>query len=127
MITRRALIRSAVGLSVAVVLSPLAALAQGRSRSGALRGENGHEASGTVEISPAMVTLQGDFRYDGPDGATVALGRDGYDPSTILGALVANRGRQSFRIPARIDPARYNEVWIWSDASAGPLAVARVD
>ncbi len=123
MYRRRAFIglASAFGLAAAGPVS-----AQNRTRSGSFGGMSDHSTSGTVEVSPAMVVLQGDFRFDGAPDPRVALGRNGYDPGTVLGSLVANSGRQSYRIPARIDPTAYNEVWIWCQSLDLPLGMARI-
>ncbi len=99
-------------------------------KQGALAGESGHAATGTAQIvengGTYYVTLAGDFTFDGAPDAKVALGHDGYDKATLMGALKSNAGAQSYPIPAGIDPAAYNEVWIWCEQYNVPLGMAKL-
>ncbi len=101
------------------------------ARSGAFTGESRHETSGTGEIvildGTATVRLASDFAFDGAPDPKVALGRDGYDPSTILGPLASNTGAQDYRVPEGIDASAYNEIWIWCERFDVPLGVARLE
>lgn len=95
---------------------------------GTFQGESRHETTGSVEVTGAPgsfeVQLGADFTFDGAPDPKVALGRDGYDPNTILGPLASNSGAQSYPIPAGLDPADYNEVWIWCERFNVPLGKA---
>lgn len=95
---------------------------------GQMSGEAGHVASGTVNIvdegDRKIVHLTSDFNFDGGPDVKVALGRDGYDPNTILAPLSSNTGSQAYAIPSTIDPTQYNQVWLWCERFNVGLAVA---
>lgn len=115
----------------ACVIALAAPLAAQQSRSGAFTGQSRHETSGTGEIviadGAATVRLAEDFAFDGAPDPKVALGRDGYDPSTILGPLRSNGGAQEYAVPDSIDASAYNEIWIWCERFDVPLGVARLE
>ena len=98
--------------------------------SGRFTGASGHVTSGTgglvVQDGATWVSLAEDFRFDGAPDPKVALGRGGYDPSTILGPLKSDSGAQSYRLPESIDPAAYDEIWIWCEQFDVPLGSARL-
>ena len=73
-----------------------------------------------------FVSLASDFFFDGAPDPKVALGNDGYDPGTVLSPLKTNTGAQSYEIPATLDVANYNEIWIWCERFNVPLGVARL-
>ncbi len=118
--TRRSFLISAAALAA----SP--AVAGGHGRLGTFVGESNHVTTGTAEIAGNQVNLLDDFTFDGAPDPKVALGKDGYDASTLMGALQSNTGAQSYTIPAGIDPGEYNEVWIWCERFNVPLGVARI-
>ncbi|MEM1272544.1 MAG: DM13 domain-containing protein [Pseudomonadota bacterium] len=122
MLTRRHLLKT----SVVLIAAPVALRAGGHGRLGSFVGESNHETRGTAEIADGMVNLLDDFWFDGAPDPKVALGADGYDPATLMGPLESNTGAQSYTIPAGIDPADYNEVWIWCERFNVPLGVARL-
>jgi hypothetical protein len=98
---------------------------------GQFEGRGSYAASGaaTVEKSAAgvMVVLGADFSFDGAPDPKVGFGRDGvYDKSSQLEALKSNAGRQEYAVPKSIDPARYNEVYIWCERYNVPLGVAKL-
>ncbi len=102
------------------------------TRSGNLEGRSDHEARGTVSIEKEesgsyRLTFAGDFFFDGAPAPVVALGKDGYDKKSRLGKLEKNTGKQTYALPSGLDPARFNEVWIWCTRFNTPLAVARLD
>lgn len=105
-------------------------LARAQSASGKFVGASGHATTGTGGIvtqnGAAYVSLAEDFRFDGAPDPKVALGRDGFDPATLLGALKSDSGAQSYRIPDGIDPAAYNEIWIWCEQFNVPLGSAKL-
>ncbi len=99
-------------------------------RKGTFEGKSGHVVTGTVSIERAgsrwFVRLADDFRLDRAPDPRVALGKDGYDESTTLSRLKSRTGSDRYQIPDRIDPARYNEVWIWCKKFEVPLALAKL-
>ncbi|MCB1403372.1 MAG: DM13 domain-containing protein, partial [Rhodobacteraceae bacterium] len=65
-----------------------------------------------------------DFAFDGAPDPKVALGQDGYRKDTLLGPLRSETGAQSYALPEGLDPAAYNEIWIWCERFDVPLGVA---
>ena len=102
-------------------------LAGGHGRLGTFKGASNHVTTGTAEVAGNKVNLLGDFTFDGAPDPKVALGKDGYDSSTLMGALTSNNGASSYAIPAGIDPSDYNEVWIWCEKFNVPLGVAKLN
>ncbi|MEM7643399.1 MAG: DM13 domain-containing protein [Pseudomonadota bacterium] len=102
-------------------------IAGGHGRTGTFEGASNHITTGTAEIADGQVNLLADFTFDGAPDPKVALGRDGYDASTLMGALESDTGAQSYAIPAGINPDDYNEVWIWCEQFNVPLGVAKLN
>ncbi|GIT91435.1 hypothetical protein JANAI62_18920 [Jannaschia pagri] len=116
-------------LSVATGVAALPAgslLAGGHGRLGSFTGASNHVTTGTAEIAGNQVNLLADFTFDGAPDPKVALGRNGYDPSTLMGPLTSDTGASSYTIPAGINPSQYNEVWIWCERFNVPLGVAKL-
>ena len=96
---------------------------------GAFQGLGAHNAAGTAELLRSgdkfFVRLDDDFSVtNGPD-LFVYLGKDGrYVAETQLGALKGNVGGQNYEIPSGINPADYNEVWVWCRAFSVGFAKA---
>ncbi|MGB3556656.1 MAG: DM13 domain-containing protein [Jannaschia sp.] len=108
------------------ILAAGRALSGGHGRLGVFEGASGHVTTGTVEIADGRVNLLTDFTFDGAPDPKVALGRDGYDVRTLMGPLTSDIGASSYALPAGIDPAAYNEVWIWCEQYNVPLGVAKL-
>lgn len=115
---------AAVGLAT---LPATKLLAGGHGRTGTFVGASNHVTTGTAEIAGNQVNLLADFTFDGAPDPKVALGKDGYDSSTLMGLLTSNEGASSYAIPAGIDPSEYNEVWIWCEKFNVPLGVAKLN
>ena len=98
--------------------------------SGSLHGASGHVTSGTASVfledGQWVVSLGSDFSFDGAPDAHVALGHDGYRKDAQLGALKSNNGSQVYVIPANLDVADFNEIWIWCGQFAVPLGSAKL-
>jgi len=128
MLTRRNLLQSATGFAVLSAASPV--LAGGHGRIGNFKGASNHVTTGTVELvkdgNGGTVELGADFSFDGAPDPKVALGKDGYDKSTLMGLLKSNSGASSYKLPAGINPDDYNEVWIWCEQFNVPLGVAKL-
>jgi hypothetical protein len=88
---------------------------------GTFNGLLGHKAQGAAKLIKAdgkyYVRFEDDFEVtNGPD-LFVYLGKGGrYDPATQLAALKGNIGSQNYEIPASINAADYDEVWVWCRA-----------
>ncbi|QHQ36585.1 DM13 domain-containing protein [Algicella marina] len=116
---------------LAIAASPLLAnvgFAASTIRSGTFTGKSRHEASGTAslveESGSFTVQLGADFSFDGAPDPKIALGRNGYDPATLLAPLASDSGAQTYAVPAAIDAASYNEIWIWCERFNVPLGLA---
>ena len=122
-------------LAVALVIA-INLLVQGQAAadetlaSGSFKGASGHVASGGVSVQKTtdgvVVVLGEDFSFDGAPDPKLGFGKDGYDKTSQFSHLQANSGKQVYKIPASIDPAQYNEVWVWCERYAVPLGVARL-
>ncbi len=119
----------ALGFAAAVLAAPGAVSAQDQVlASGAFRGKSGHAASGGVSVvktaTGTVVVLAPDFKFDGAPDPKLGFGKNGYVESTQFSELKSNSGKQTYDIPAAIDPADYNEVWVWCEQYSVPLGVA---
>lgn len=127
MITRRATLAV---LAAAAALPATIARAAKTIKSGTFAGASNHVTTGTAYIllegDKHYITLGDDFTFDGAPDPKVALGNNGYDKNTLMGLLQSNTGAQSYEIPASIDVAAYNEVWIWCERFNVPLGVAKL-
>ena len=98
---------------------------------GAFTGLAGHSGQGTAKLIKAgekyFVRFEDDFRVtNGPD-LFVYFGKDGaYDAEARVAALKGNEGGQNYEVPSSIDPAGYNEVWVWCRAFFVPFAKAEL-
>ena len=121
-----------LGMIAAAFVAAMPALAQNAVKAGKFAGGSGHETSGSVQIieldGAYVVRLGADFVQDGgaPD-VIVGLGKDGYSEGSNLGPLISLTGAQDYAIPAGVDPATFNEVWIWCKKFAVPLGVAKLN
>ena len=111
--------------------APFQVLAGGHGRIGSFKGESGHVTTGRAEIvtsgGQSTVTLLDDFTFDGAPDPKVALGQNGYDKDALLAPLKSNSGKQIYTVPANIDAAKFNEVWIWCERFNVPLGVAKIN
>ena len=98
---------------------------------GIFSGLAGHNAGGTVKLlkigSEYYVRLEDDFTVtNGPD-LFVHFGKDGqYTASARLGNLKGNIGGQNYKVPTELNPADFNEVWIWCRAFSVPFGKAQL-
>ncbi len=122
----------AVLIALALAAGPSTVRAQQADivKQGAFAGASGHVTSGSAAIvlqdGRHYVSLGRDFAFDGAPDPKVALGRDGYQADTLLGALEANAGAQTYPLPEGLDPTAYTEIWIWCEQFDVPLGVARL-
>ncbi len=95
-----------------------------------LIGESNHDTVGTISLYQSedypVVVFEPNFQFRSAPGTVVALGLDGYQSGTSLGALLRNQGGQAYAVPREVDITRYNEVWLWNTASETPLGLARL-
>ena len=118
---------SAVFLA-AILVAPAAIAGEG---TGSFTGKSGHAASGGVEVrrttSGWEVRLGPDFQFDGAPDPRVGFGQGGgFTADTDFEALRTDPGAQVYAVPEGIDPAGYDEVYIWCRQYAVPLGVAKI-
>ena len=105
----------------------------GAVASGTFTGASDHITTGAVEViknddGSHTVFLAADFSLDGAPDPRVGFGKDGkYDKATGMGLLKSLNGAQSFTVPAGVDPADYNQVYIWCLKFNVPLGVAALN
>ncbi len=119
----------ALAFTAGVLDAPVAAGAEDQVlASGEFRGKSGHAASGGVSVvktsKGTVVVLEPDFKFDGAPDPKLGFGKNGYVKSTQFSELKSNSGKQTYDIPAAIDPADYTEVWVWCEQYSVPLGVA---
>ena len=97
---------------------------------GTFEGKSKHVTTGTATIVKTddgfEIVLGEDFSLDNAPTPRVGLGKDGYDKETDSGALKNLKGAQTYPLAEGIDPANYNEVWIWCKRFNIPLGVAKL-
>lgn len=90
-----------------------------------------HTGSGNVNVIKVgdryIVRFEENFDVaNGPD-LFVGFGKDGeYVEGTEIGKLKGNIGSQNYELPAGINLADYNEVWVWCRAFSVGFAKARL-
>ena len=129
MTNRRQFIASSAAVAALAIAGP--ALAGSEGQTGKFTGQSNHVTSGHAKLvkknGKAFVELQSDFQFDGAPDPKVALGKNGFDSSTLMGKLQSNSGAQSYEVPAGVDASAMNEVWIWCDQYNVPLGVAKLN
>jgi len=124
--------RNLVGFAFAASLALTGSQAFAGSGSGAFKGASGHVASGAVELVQTAegweVRLGDDFSFDGAPDARVGFGNNGaFAAGTDFEQLRSNTGGQVYKVPASVDPAAFEEVYIWCRQYSVPLGVAKVE
>ena len=120
------------GAAAALALMAPAALADETLSSGSFTGVSGHTVSGGIEIVKTAegykIVLGEDFSFDGAPDARVGFGRGGkFVAGTDFAALRRNAGAQSYDAPSSLDPAEYDEVYIWCGQFSVPLGKAKLN
>ena len=116
-------------LATLLVLPTGAALAG--AGSGSSSGASGHQTSGRVEVVKTAdgweVRLLDDFVFDGAPDPRIGFGASGkFAADTDFEPLRSNDGAQVYKVPAGVDPADYDEVYIWCRKYSVPLGVAKL-
>lgn len=99
---------------------------------GELSGRNDHVTTGRVGIVKTAegykLHLGPNFSLDGAPDPIVALGNNGtYDPANKLGVLKSKTGKQSYAIPANLNPADFSEAYIWCEKFNVSLGTAKLE
>ena len=120
-----------VAILLAMTFSLPAGAAFAGEGSGSFTGVNGHQATGKVAVVQTAdgweLHLKDDFTFDGAPDPWVGFGNAGsFAPATDFYRLRSNSGGQTYKVPADIDPAAYDEVYIWCRRYSVPLGVAQI-
>ena len=88
-----------------------------------------HTGSGTAHVlsigGKNYIRFEEDFDVNNGPDLYVGLGENGeYIEGSELGKLKGTVGSQNYELPAGIDPASVQEVWIWCKAFSVPFAMA---
>ncbi len=118
-----------VALLAATTFSIASANAGETVSKGSFEGRSDHITTGNVEIVKAhdgsyKVILADNFSLDGAPDPKIAFGKDGVDKGTIFAPLKNKTGKQEYIVPASINPANFNEIYIWCEKFSVPLGVA---
>lgn len=110
-------------------LSMTPAMAGGAVSHGEFEGRSDHVTTGSVEIvkdghGGYKVVLAKNFSLDGAPDPKLAFGHNGIDKSTIFTPLLNKTGHQEYKLPASIDPTKFNEIYVWCEKFDVPLGVA---
>jgi len=116
----------------AIIVAPVTASAGEEVLArGAFTGKSGHATSGGVSVvkteTGVRVVLARDFKFDGAPDPKLGFGKDGYVKASQFSVLKSNDGAQTYDIPTTLDPADYNEVWVWCEQYSVPLGVANLE
>ena len=125
------ILRSFAMMVVALTLLAGPSLAADVQFTGSFKGAGGKKSSGNFDIfkkdGKTFITLKNNFRLSSVPDPKLAFGNGKYEKGTIYtGKLKSLKGEQTYEIPARLDPAKFSQVWIWCEKFSVPLAVAEI-
>lgn len=114
--------------AIMAVFFATTAQAEDVTATGSFEGASNHVTTGSVQIVHTeggyQAILSADFSLDGAPDPKVAFGKDGAVDGAIFAKLKSLTGQQVYAIPAELDPADFNEFYIWCERFAVPLGVA---
>lgn len=125
-----ALIIGVSAVSIGTSSEPaLAKKATSAEQSGTFEGRSDHITTGGVSVvklsTGYVVILESNFSLDGAPAPTIGFGKDGaYDKAAEFSKLTSKDGLQVYAVPANINPADFNEFYIWCSQFDVPLGVA---
>lgn len=98
--------------------------------SGTFSGLSNHITTGGVSIVKTdagyLAVLANDFSLDGAPSPTLGFGADGqFDAASEFTKLASNTGLQVYAIPASVNVADFNEIYVWCADVNVPLGVAK--
>ena len=125
------ILRSLAVMAVALTMFAAPSVAADAVYTGTFKGAGGKKSSGNFEIfkkdGKTFITLKSNFRLSSVPDPKLAFGNGKYEKGTIYtGKLKSLKGEQTYEIPARLDPAKFSQVWIWCEKFSVPLAVADI-
>ena len=120
------------GLAVVagLTLGTSAAFAGNVLQTGNFKGAGGHRSAGKVQIikdgGVTKIVFNKNFRLNSAPDPRIAFGNGRYVRGTIFTKLKKLRGAQAYVVPARIDPTKFSQVWLWCKKFDAPLGVANL-
>lgn len=99
---------------------------------GTFEGRSNHITTGGATVlkngAGYILVLEEDFSLDGAPAPTIGFGNSGrFDKATDFTKLNSKTGKQTYQLPANIDPSNYDEVYIWCRDFSVPLGVAKLN
>lgn len=95
---------------------------------GAFSGLSDHVTVGGVAIHKDdegyVVVLGEDFSLDGAPDPVLGFGDGSYVAASKFSSLRNKDGKQSYRLPAEIDPTGFTQIYVWCEQFSVPLGVA---
>ena len=95
---------------------------------GRLSGRSDHITTGTVSIQridgKTYAGLGPDFSLDGAPDPTLGFGKNGFVKASEFAQLRDLTGQQVYELPRDLNPANYNEFYVWCAEFSVPLGVA---
>ena len=125
--------RQMLGLIAGAAMLFAAGLASaGGAGTGTFTGKSNHVTKGQVEVVETAdgweIHLKDSFWFDGAPDPRVGFGNGGkFADGTDFEPLRENAGAQVYKVPAGIDPAEFDNVFIWCRKFSVPLGVAEID
>jgi len=124
----------AVAASAAFIFGAAnSATAEAKPINGTFTGLSDHITTGGVSIvttaeGTTVVLLDENFSLDGAPDPSVGFGINGeYVSASDLGDLQNLNGLQAYVVPANINVADFDQVYIWCDQFSVPLGVAEIN
>jgi len=100
-------------------------------KTGTFVGKNKHITTGGISIiktsSGYIAVLESDFDLDGAPSPTLGFGKNGFDKKSEFTKLNSDKGLQVYAIPANINPADYDEFYVWCADFNVALGVASLN
>lgn len=97
---------------------------------GSFAGASGHVTKGDVKVvttqsGQTLVVLGENFFFDGAPDPQISFGKGGkHIPATLMGKLASNTGKQVYEVPAGVNPADFDQVYVYCVKYNVPLGVA---
>lgn len=124
-------ILAGLAIAGALIFSPIATADSSVAASGEFSGLSRHVTTGGVSILKTstgyVLVLEQNFSLDGAPSPTIGFGKGGkFDGKTEFTKLKDKTGLQVYALPATINPADYDEIYIWCAKFSVPLGVAKL-
>ena len=106
--------------------------AGGHERAGEFTGASNHVTKGDVTVVKTdkgyEIRLAGNFWFDGAPDRRGGFGKDGkFAAATDFEKLRSDTGEQVYIVPADLDPATFDSVYIWCRKFSVPLGKAALN